>query len=370
MDKDKGIKMVTKEMMDRWATDPKGPVALHLKQKLISVEGEGGIIFPPTYANIGYNIDEEFDGKMVVTIDSVGSQANRIEPLFKEGALKDLVPQIEIRIDDGTSFSILDVGHRLGDALVRCTNLSTDAKEAFKDWLKGDALKLAKLAPTSIVFGVWDSRDTAAKLPRIIQSVIRAWDVKKLRRSATYIPPPVDYAGLEVFSEEDKAKAERDAKSPLAQRGFVHDIQSAGSLGGVLARGPIYRDITVNLIALRRLNTSDEKGKDELHKYILGLSLVAATQPVDGFLRQGCLLTLDPAAEHTWALVMRDGTRQFVDINGNNVLEYAKATAKVFGIGESKEVKFDKKKAKEVLQKDKKKKKGKDKENNEGKTDG
>ena len=155
----------------------------------------------------------------------------------------------------------------------------------------------------------------------------------------------------------------------MAQRGFVHDIQSAGSLGGVLARGPIYRDITVNLIALRQLNTPDEKGKDKLHRYILGLSLVAATQPLDGYLRQGCLLTPDPTAEHTWVKVTRDGTRQSVEISETVALEYAKAVAKDFGVGESREVKFDKKKAKEDLQKNKKKKKGKDKENDEGKTD-
>lgn len=48
---------VTDELLDQWATDPNGPVALHLKQKLLPAEGEGGVIFPPTYADIGYNID-------------------------------------------------------------------------------------------------------------------------------------------------------------------------------------------------------------------------------------------------------------------------------------------------------------------------
>ena len=53
------------------------------KQKLLPVEGEGGVIFPPTYADIGYNIDTLSDGTKVATIDSVGSQANRMEPIFK-----------------------------------------------------------------------------------------------------------------------------------------------------------------------------------------------------------------------------------------------------------------------------------------------
>jgi len=329
-------------MLDEWATNLSGPVAIHLKQKLVPIEGEGGVIFPPTYANIGYNIDVLSDGKKVATIDSVGSQANRMEPLFKEPPLNDLIPQIQIKFGN-KQISILDVGHRLGDALIRSTNLSEEAKEAFEKWLNGDAGKLAKLAPTSIIFGAWDSRDTSAKLPRIIQSVIRAWDVDGLSRSATYFPP-VDYAKFEVFSEEEKTKAEGDTKNPLAQRGFVNAL-STSEPGGIIAHGPIYRDVTVNLITLRRLKTT-EKEKDTLRKYILGLSLMVVIQPFDGFLRQGCLLTPDPAAEQDWVIVMRDGRRLSFKIDDTVALEYAKKAAKEFGVvGKIREVSFEKQKA-------------------------
>ncbi len=350
-------------MLNDWATNPKGPVALVLKEKLMPVEGERGIIFPPTYADIGYNIDELSDGKKIATIDSVGSQANRMEPLFKEESLKDLVPQIDIKINEEKIISIFDIGHRLGDALIRCSDFSAEAKEAFENWREGDAFKLAKLAPTSIVFGAWDSRDTAAKLPRIVQSVIRAWDVTELKRSATYVPP-VDYSKLDIFSEEDKAKAEGDTKNPLAKRGFVH-VPAGKVPGGVIANGPIYRDVTVNLVALRQIKSKEKR--DELRKYILGLSLTVAIQPLDGFLRQGCLLTLDPTVKESWIVVNRDGTRQSVTIKEQTVLDYAKKSSNNFGVGKSKKAEFDKKKAKEDSQKDKKKKKGKDKENEEKK---
>ncbi len=62
------------------------------KQRLIPVEVENGVIFPPTYADIGYSIDTLSDGTRVATIDSVGSQANRIEPLFKKPPCSELVP--------------------------------------------------------------------------------------------------------------------------------------------------------------------------------------------------------------------------------------------------------------------------------------
>jgi CRISPR-associated protein Csb1 len=344
---------LTSDTLDKWATDMTGPVALHMKQHLLPVEGEGGVIFPPTYADVGYNIDTLSDGTRVATIDSVGSQANRLEPVFKsaptgqpENLLAKLVPQITIKVSDSLSVSIFEVGHRLGDALVRSTDLATEAKQAFEALLKGDASPLAKLAPTSLVFGAWDSRDTSAKLPRIVQSVIRAWDVQELTRSAQY-NPPVDYAALEVFSEEDKAKAEGNNKSPLAQRGFVH-VPSGKAPGGVAARGPIVRDVTINLIALRRLHSAERA--DELRRYVLGLSLVAATEPLDGFLRQGCLLTPDPTAPNQWVAVQRDGTRRPVDLSATFARTYAESAAGKFEIGKDRPCTFDKTKAKQDLQ--------------------
>ena len=344
------------ETINAWADDAQGPVALHLKQKLLPVEGEGGVIFPPTYADIGYNIDTLSDGTKVALIDSVGSQANHMEPIFKCAPYSELVPQIEIEYgnqNDQKSVSIFEVGHRLGDALIRSSKLRDEAKRAFESFLNsGDASALAKLAPTSLVFGVWDSRDTQAKLSRIVQSVIRAWDIDPLTRSAQY-NPALDYAALEIFSEEDKQKAEGKRESPLAQRGFVH-VPATGSHGGVLVRGAIERDVTVNLVALRRLEGGDTQA---LHRYILGLSLVAATAPLDPFLRQGCLLVPDVEAAPQWRLVKRDGARQEVELTEDLAQSYALKVAKAFGVGEGKSVSFDKKFAQEdAKQADKKSK--------------
>lgn len=342
-------KTVTEGMMDEWIGDWQGPVALHRKQKLIPVEGEGSVIFPPTYADIGYNIDELSDGTKVATIDSVGSQANRMEKLFKEEPFAGLVPQIQIEVTDDSSISILEVGHRLADALVRSTELGSEAREAFEAYLDGDVSKIARIAPTSIVFGVWDSRDTQAKLPRLVQSVIRAWDVDELTRSAQY-NTSVDYADLDVLTEKQKEKAEGDPSSDLAKRGFV-DQPSVEVEGGVLAQGPIRRDTTVNLVALRRLGTNGDEGgtSDELRRYVFGLSLVAATEPMDGFLRQGCLLTPDPTADNPWVAVLRDGTRQRVDLTPKQALQYAKRASGDFGVGEDRNVTFDKDRAEEDL---------------------
>lgn len=336
---------ITTHIINSWADDPNGPVALCLKQNLMPVEGEGAVIFPPTYADIGYNIDTLSDGTRVATIDSVGSQANRIEPIFKvakpgepDNPLSKLVPQIDIAYGNEKTVSILEAGHRLGDAVIRSSELKNDAQKAFNLYLDaGDASALAKLAPTSLVFGVWDSRDTQAKLPRLVQSVIRAWDIDELRRSAQY-NPALDYAALDVFSEEDKQKAEGRAGTPLAERGFVH-VPATGAHGGVVVRGAIERTVTVNLVALRRLDGDDARN---LRRYILGLALVAATEPLDGFLRQGCLLVQDENEVSGWVAVARAGVRAPVALSTAVALQYAQAAAAEFGVGADRRVTFKK----------------------------
>ena len=340
------------DQLNSFADNPNGPVALHLRQPLQPVEGPGSVIFPPTYADapgnqrhFGYNIDELSDGTKIAIIDSVGSQANRIEPVFlparngePENPLAALVPQIDIAYDNGKSVSILETGHRLGDAVIRSTELKERAREAFNAFLdQGDATPIAKLAPTSLVFGVWDSRDTLAKLPRIVQSTVRAEDVDVLSRSAQY-NPALDYAELEVFSEKDKEKQQGDPKSPLAKRGFVH-VPAVKTHGGIISRGPILRNVTINLIALRRLNGQSGAA---LRRYVLGLALVAATAPLDGFLRAGCLLTLDPENLGVWNMVTRSGDRSPVGISEQTALRYAHRVADDFGVGESCKVEFDK----------------------------
>ena len=343
------------EQLNALADDPSGPVALHLRQPLLPVEGPGSVIFPPTYADspnnqghFGYNIDELSDGTKIATIDSVGSQANRMEPLFlptrsgePENPLANLVPQIDISYGNDMVVSILKAGHRLGDAVIRSTELKDEAQEAFKAFLdRDDAAPLAKLAPTSLVFGVWDSRDTLAKLPRLVQSTIRAEDVEVLTRSAQY-NPALNYADVEVFSEDQKKKQGQPGK-PLAQRGFVH-VPAVKTHGGIIARGLILRNVTINLIALRRLQ--GENGR-ALRRYVLGLSLVASTAPMDGFLRAGCLLTLDPEDTGTWHFVARSGKRAPFELNEKVAFDYAHRAAQHFGVGKSRRPTFDKNLAK------------------------
>lgn len=333
------------KQFDHYLSDD-GPAALVIREYLMPVEGEGGVLFPATFAagdNFpgGYNIDGDPEKENICLVDSVGSQANRIEPVFLRDELKHLVPQIVVKAGE-KEVSILEAGHRAGDALVRCSALQQDLQDGFKAVLRGDAEPLAKIAPTSLVFGVWDSRDTQAKLPRVVASTIRAFNVRRLKRSAQYVPA-TEYVNDKLL-DEPADKATRDA---YAERGFIH-VPATGSHGGVIAQGGIRRDATLGLAALRLLRAGNDKGKTEaLRRYILGLALTAFTHNPSGYLRQGCLLVMDPsrAKENEFVEVYPNGERKPASGSHATAVAYATAAADAFGVGEGRTVPFEKDRA-------------------------
>jgi len=326
-----------------------GPAALVIRQYMIPAEGPDGVVFPATFASGGdfpggYNIDrfgKDDQATNVCLIDSVGSQANRIEPIFSEEAYQHLIPQIAVTAGDHT-VSILEAAHRAGDAMVRCSELQQELHDAFMSILAGDAVPMAKISPTSIVFGVWDSRDTQAKLPRLVSSTIRAFNVRELTRSAQFNPAAA-YVDEKLLPEPKDKKA----KDAYAVRGFIH-VPATGTHGGVLADGGIRRDATLQLAALRQVFAGDDSDQTlKLRRYILGLALVAFTHNPSGYLRQGCLLVLDPdnVDKNEFVEVHPDGQRKPMKLKHDDAISFATTAAKDFGVGESKVVPFDKKRA-------------------------
>lgn len=370
---------LTNELLTTWANDPAGPVALHLKQKLTSVEciedGDPCIIYPPTYADIGYNIDPLSDGKKVALVDSVGSQANRMEPVFKSASNereKWLVPQIQIALGKDVGevkaprLSLLDLAHRGADAVVQSSgDLAKQIKKAFSKLREtGDASEFCAIAPTSLVFGVWDSRGgSSEKRPRLIRSVIRAWDVDVLHAAAQFnsVWKELDEAQQKALQDEA-----RKQKKKLSVKGFAdapaifRDTKSSqyyqGSpnpdarvLGGVLVNGSIQRDVTINLVALRGLQAGNEEDSKAMRSYLLALALTAATAEIDLFLREGCHLRFDN--EDQWHLVTRRGKPTEIGLDAKVIRSAAETGAKHFRSKWPKEMEytFDVAEAKKLL---------------------
>lgn len=337
--------------IEAWIADAAdAPAAIVLREYLTPVEGKDGVLFPPTFAAAenskefpgGYNIDELGNGENVCLVDSVGSQANRIEPMFSTEEYALLVPQLIVEAGE-KRINILDAGHRAGDAIIRCTALKNPLQQAFQALKKGNAWPLAKVAPTSLLFGVWDSRDTQAKAPRLLAATIRAFNVAKLTRSAQY-NPAVEYVDEGLLDESE----DKDVLNAYSERGFRH-VPSSATHGGVIAKGDIRREVTLHLAALRLLRGPTDAETKKLRAYLLGLSLVAFTKPAVGFLRQGCNLVLDGGRAAESTIVFSDGRREALAVTHGLVLAYAKKAAAAFGVGESKTVKFDTKLANDEI---------------------
>jgi CRISPR-associated protein Csb1 len=354
----------TSDRFDQWLSDS-GPAAVTRRSYLEPIEGPDAVIFPPTYPidgqdKAGYNIDEVTvtDGPdnqqrtiNVAQIDSVGSQANRLEPLFIHNPddpeqNKDrwpLVPQVVIEAGEH-KVNLLEAGHRVADAVVRCSSLGEKISEAMEAMKKGNATPIAKLAPTSLVFGFWDSRETQVKMPRVIRSVIRAYDVEQLTRSAQYSTT----AGVILDGEN----VEVTTKGKKAERGFAH-VPSTQTHGGILVNGEIRRDAILNLAALRSLHGPDADSTTKLRRYILGLALVAFTANQETALREGCELipALDEAGQPKASthLVGADGQRESFELSEATALAYAQDAANAFGVGEGGTFAFDKEKATKEL---------------------
>jgi CRISPR-associated protein Csb1 len=328
---------------DSWLSADSDVAALVIREYLVPVEGADGVLFPATFAAAedkskfagGYNVDTFPDGKNVCLIDSVGSQANRIEPIFGKPDYAALVPQIVVKAGE-RAINLLEAGHRAGDALVRCSALQKELQDAFKAVQKGNAEPLAKIAPTSLLFGVWDSRDTQAKLPRLIASTIRAYNIRKLTRSAQFVPA-TEYTELGLLEATDDKKR----KDAYAERGFIH-VPASGSHGGIIADGGIRRDATLSLAALRLLSAGNDPSKTlALRRYIFALALTAFTHPPASYLRQGCNLVLDPEKPREFLEVHIDGKRKPVKVSHQDALSYAAVASKAFGIGKGRTVDFD-----------------------------
>jgi CRISPR-associated protein Csb1 len=325
------------EMFDDWLVDH-GPAALVFQRKLLPVEGKDAWIFPPTFAQ-SESADEDEEGtggdyridslpddprRNVCVIDSVGAQANRMEPVFKKEPYSGLVAQHVVAMKNGDTVNILDAGHRAADAALRFSKqLGPRLWDAFETIKKTrDYSKLAKLAPTSMVFGVWDSRGTGVKIQRVVRSVIRAYNVTKAKRSATY-QAAYDYTTNDLIStEHDKGTGKNN---PLSQEGFKFSL-ATGTHGGVQVAGEIKQEALLNLVALRTL-TTDMNFK----RYLLGLSLVALSYRDQQCynLREGCLLRAATQQDHEghWRTVGFDSSEQSISIKHEDALKYAQ-TAK------------------------------------------
>lgn len=292
-------------------------VAILTVRQTLSPAFEGDPIKPPTFAgndNEPTYVVYDNKGRRDCIIDTQPSQANRIEPVFDGSGL---IPDSTVKIGDKT-VPLTALGHRVADAALRFSNGAKAVTAALDAAFCGDYVPLAKLAPTSLLFGAWDSRgNVKIKLTRVVRAEIRATDVSE----------PI--AVLGQFRSSVDRPAEGDNKE-LSAEGLL-DCPTNG-LGGVVVSGEVTRSVQVNVRAIRKF------GDTVLQDYILGLGLVALLAPADLDLREGCNLVI---ASTIAEAVNEDGTRTPFKMTYDEAFEFAKKSAGKFGVGAARQFVYD-----------------------------
>lgn len=168
-----------------------------------------GLVFPPTYAAItdGGPPHIDFrkawvDGSVrdVVVLDSVQSQANRIEQVILCAKADQRLAYPDIRVTFPSDpaepdYSVLQLSHRIFDVTLQCSTLDerpffeTPIGQRLRASRPSNATALFEQAPVTLLLGAWDSHAAggpqAAKLPRLLTSEIIGLDAVPVNVSAT-----------------------------------------------------------------------------------------------------------------------------------------------------------------------------------------
>jgi CRISPR-associated protein Csb1 len=150
--------------------------AFRCRRRLQPAGGPGEKVFPPTFAGAGYAIEQRrIPGKeesvACVLLDSIQSQANRMEEALQQAVHKGeiQIPTIEVDFsgadlrDPVGKVTSLEMPHRVADAIIRDSNYEGQPFRKSEMGKKLDfasaanATPLFELCPTALLFGMWDS---------------------------------------------------------------------------------------------------------------------------------------------------------------------------------------------------------------------
>lgn len=225
-------------------------VAIRSFTKLLPAGGQADKVFPPTYvkekqSTTKYAMEtRRVDGRDVETVllDSVASQANRIEEALLEGWRREELRFPVIVVDFSGASGIEDLGeitslqapHRVADAILRDSVdesgtpfRQTDVGQACTDARPNHATSMFKYCPTALLFGVWDSTGPrgglGAKFQRVVVSEIVGYDVVAgVKTSSRLDPLAIEKSAGPVYALKGATsewtsiaeEAERDGKGP------------------------------------------------------------------------------------------------------------------------------------------------------------
>lgn len=356
-------------------------VAVRVRQQLQPAGGPGDKVFPPTFGTddekaLKYATEKRrINGQdvMCVLLDSVASQANRMEEALL-AAWEDKTitfPVIGVTFpDDLASFgtvTTLQAPHRLADAILR--DSEDEQGTPFRNLPEGvaytnaslrNATAVLTLCPTALVFGVWDSTGplggSGGKFPRTLTSEIVAIDAVAGSKVSSRIDPlgieavagpiykradnPTDWT-LETSEAAQTSKGEPETFGKSGRPSEINHSNikpSIDQLAGGITFSHALQTIVLSLPAIRRLRfTTDLTGKpfedragveNAARVALSALALAGIVhQRAKGFdLRSRCVLV--PDGDLTLEIVRANGSVEAADLSVGDANQLLNAARK------------------------------------------
>ena len=313
-----------------------GYSAIRLVARLQPAGGAGSKVFPPTHSEGKYAWETRLvgDGEIVRTVllDSVQSQANRMEQALKEAYLSEQIKFPLLSVDFGKQFpdigeiTTLDAPHRIADAIFRDSLLNgqkfpeTDIAKAYSAANQRNATALYQYCPHALIFGIWDSTGSAGGLGNKFQRIVVSEIVGVQAEAGVLTSSRIDPLGIktvEIYKTEnngwtaDKSLAKKDKKgeaikikpSEVNHSNIPPTIEKADRSDDFIRGGVTIRyaqqTTVLSLPALRRLHfpvnssSTNVAGVNNAARTVLAaLGLTAITHQLEnGYdLRSRCLL--------------------------------------------------------------------------------
>lgn len=302
--------------------------AIRVVTQLLPAGGHADKVFPPTYAGGSYHQEVRRIGGQevnVVVLDSVQSQANRLEEVLLRAfdANECNIPVLSVHIEGHGRITALDAPHRVSDAIFRDSlyegmefRKSTVGSEIVQARVN-NATAFFRYCPTALIFGTWDSHGgegtRSAKVQRALTSEIVGLNAVFGERSGSRRDPlgivktaATIYQHANEYWTLDENQAMRDDKNQpkrFGKEGKPSEIghgnvtPTLSEAGGVTISEAIQTTV-LSFVQLRRLRFPDRNNQSAVERDVAGRTVLAALalyaialQLDEGYdLRSRCLL--------------------------------------------------------------------------------
>jgi CRISPR-associated protein Csb1 len=296
------------------------------------------------------------EGKDVpcVLLDSVQSQANRMEAVLEELWREARIALPVIRVDLSSiapeigEVTSLTAPHRVADALLRDSmdgstlfRLSPLGR-SFTDATIRNAAPLFKVCPTALLFGLWDSTGPkgglGSKFARaMVAEIVGIGAVPGVRTSSRIDPTGIVTRAAEIYEAGDASEAwthdpdaaRRDAKGNAIKfgDGRVSEVNHSNvpptldDIAGGVTIDEARLTVVLSLAGLRKLGFGG--GDDEARAVLaaLGILAVIANDQAGHDLRSRCFLVPRPGLSLKLEAVRSDGSTQDLAIDYDGALK-------------------------------------------------